>query len=161
VISSWSTEAARDLNFILSTQAADGAFRLGNICGESNNFMAGILGSVLILYYENIARDPRILSTIRSNMRFMRTTQWRPTDQVFNYFSGPCDVGGPTPAWDLNGLFLESFGWLAREDSDRSLLTFADSVMAGLTARTWMNGSKQFSQAYAMSWRYLWYRENF
>lgn len=157
----WRAAARIDLGRILSTQAADGAYRFGNICNESNNFMSAMLSSVLISYHSYVDADARIPTAIERNMDWMRRTQWRPADQVFNYYSGQCTDGGPSAAGDLNGFFMESLGWLATYTGDRLWIDFGDAVLKGVVEKTWMTPSKMFNQAYHLSWRYHWHRARF
>jgi hypothetical protein len=70
-------------------------------------------------------------------------------------------VGGPTPAGDLNGLLISSYGWLYLHTGDPKWRTRGDAILAGLVAPRWASnytGSKQFNQAYTSSFKYLAYR---
>jgi hypothetical protein len=158
-VQDWKLGARSDLDIVLSSQAADGAFRWSAICGQSSNFMTGMLLSVLVSYTATIEDDPTVETAVIRAASFLRDSQWLPTDKAFRYYSGTCATGGPYAAPDLNGFFLEPLGWLAYRTQDRRWIELADEVLEGAVERTFMNGSKQFNQAYKLSWRYLWYRE--
>ena len=130
--------------------------------------MVGMLNDVLIEYYRDFEPDPRIPASIAAANEYLWTTQWLAADQAFKYASVACspnpfgtNVGGPSPAGDLNGLLISSFGWLAQHTGDPKWRTRGDAIMAGLVSTRWgqyYTGSKQFNQAFAESYRYLAWR---
>lgn len=155
----WSGQAGDDLGWILQTQTADGSFVFKIQCGLSSNFMSGMLSSVLIQYAEFIAPDARILPAVQRFQDWLWDTQWLPDGQVYNYYSGACpDHGDAVPATDLNGFYLEAYGWLAGRTGDSKYLQRGDATFAGSVARAWLTNPKVFNQAYQFSWRYLSYR---
>jgi hypothetical protein len=156
-VADWAAGARQDLGWILTTQDPAGPFLFQNICGASSNFMTGLLTSVFVLYYEHLDRDPRIPDAIRRFQDWLWDTQWRPADQVYNYYSLQCETGGPTPGWDLNGLFLEAYGWLYAQTGDAKYLERGDATFAGLVAKTWFQNTKMYNQAFQSSWRYFGY----
>ena len=166
--SEWPTRLRDILNKILSTQNADGSFSWIQICGGQLNYMVGMLNDVLIEYYRDFEADPRIPGAIERANEYLWTTQWIQTSKAFKYASVACSpnqfgtiVGGPTPAGDLNGLFIASFGWLYNHTGDPKWKTRGDEVMAGLVLPVWAGSygsSKQFTQAFAESYRYLGWR---
>lgn len=159
-VTNWEAGAREDLGWILGTQTAEGPFLFKATCGFSNNFMAGLLSVAFIDYFEHIEADPRVLQAVSRVMDWLWRTQWRPSDQVFNYYSGVCPVdGGPDPAWDLNGLYLQPFGWLGKRTGDPQWFARGDAIWAGMVAKTWLVQTKQFNQMYWTSWRYLGYRQ--
>ena len=166
--SEWPTRLRDMLNKILSTQNANGSFSWIQICGGQLNYMVGMLNDVLIEYYRDFEPDPRIPGAIERANEYLWTTQWIQTSKAFKYASVPCspnpfgtNVGGPTPAGDLNGLFIASYGWLYNRTGDPKWKTRGDEIMAGLVLPVWAGSygsSKQFTQAFAESYRYLGWR---
>ena len=67
-------------------------------------------------------------------------------------------MGDTGPAGDLNGLMVTPFAWLARVTGEAKYHGQGDAVFAGLVRNAYLPGSKQFNQAYALSYRYLGYR---
>ncbi|MDX2207615.1 MAG: hypothetical protein SFU57_08250 [Gemmatimonadales bacterium] len=158
-VTNWSAQASDDLGWILQTQAANGSFVFNSQCGQSSNFMTGMLTSVLIQYAEQIAPDARILPAVQRFQDWLWDTQWRPAEQVYNYYSGGCPgEGDATPASDLNGFYLEAYGWLYARTGDSKYLQRGDATFAGSVTKTWFNSPKMFNQAFQFSWRYLGYR---
>jgi hypothetical protein len=166
--STWPTRLRDILTKILSTQKPDGSYSWVQICGGQLNYMVGLLNDVLIEYYRDFEADPRIPGAIERANEHLWSTEWLPADQAFKYASVPCspnpfgkNVGGPTPAGDLNGLLIASFGWLYQRTGDPKWKTRGDDIMAGLVSARWASnytGSKQFNQAFAESYRYLGWR---
>jgi hypothetical protein len=164
----WPTRLRDLLNKILSVQRADGSYPWVQICGGQLNYMVGMLNDVLIEYYRDFEADPRIPAAVEKANEYLWTKQWLPADQAFKYASVNCSpnqfgrsVGGMTPAGDLNGLIIGSFGWLYQQTGDPKWRTRGDAIFAGLVAPRWVSnytGSKQFNQAYTASFRYLAYR---
>jgi uncharacterized protein YjdB len=164
----WPTRLRYMLDKILSTQNANGSWSWVQICGGQLNYMVGLLNDVLIEYYRDFEPDPRIPVAIEKANEYLWTTQWRPADGAFNYASVPCspnpfgkNVGGPTPAGDLNGLLIASYGWLSNHTGDPKWRTRGDAIMAGMLQFRWYSafiGSKQFNQGFAESYRYLGWR---
>lgn len=162
-------ELLRDaLNQTLSTQQADGSYSWSQVCGGQLNYMVGMLNDVLIEYYRDFEQDPRIPVAIEKANEYLWTTQWMPAAKAFKYASVKCapnpsgrNIGGPTPAGDLNGLLISSFGWLYHTTGDMKWRTRGDAIMAGLVEPRWASAygsAKQFNQAFAESYRYLGWR---
>jgi hypothetical protein len=159
VISDWVASARADLSLILSTQGTDGSYRFVIQCGQSSNFMTGMLNSVYVQYYETFEPDNRLPGAIRKSLDWLWTTQWRSSALAFNYYSGSCpNIGDATPAADLNGLFLESWGWYYRLSGDAQYRSQGDLILQGGVQGAWVANPKQFNQHYMYSWRYLAYR---
>lgn len=158
-VSNWSDQARDDLGWILQTQTPEGSFVFNIQCGQSSNFMSGMLMSVLIEYAEFMSPDGRILPAVQRFQDWLWDTQWRPEAQVYKYYSGFCpDHGDVTPATDLNGFYLEAFGWLYARTGDSKYLQRGDATFAGLVAKTWFTNTKMYNQGFRLSWRYLGYR---
>ena len=159
VIQDWVEAARADLPLILSTQTPEGSYRFPSSCYESSNFMAGLLNDALLLYYEVIEPDNRIESAVRKSIDWLWATQWQSSKLTFNYYSGLCEgKGSTTPSPDLNGFFLEAWGWMYRRTGDQNFREQADLILQGGVQGAWLYGPKQFNEHYHHSWRYLWYR---
>lgn len=159
-VTNWSAQAGDDLGWILQTQQPNGSFGFNIQCGQSSNFMTGMLSSVLIQYAEYVDSDSRILPAVVKFQDWLWDTQWRPEGQVYNYYSGFCqDHGDAVPANDLNGFYIEAYGWLYARTGDAKYRQRGDASFAGMVAKTWFTNTKMFNQAFQFSWRYLSYRD--
>jgi hypothetical protein len=148
--------AVIDLGRILSTQSADGAYRWRAICGQSSNFMTGLLNGALAQYHRQYIEDPRIPAAIAKSYTWLRSTQWIAAQKTFQYYSGACAPYGDTsPGWDLNGLFLDGLAFLYTATKDPAWRAFGDAVFHGGVTNTFMDGPKQFNQQYQDSFRWL------
>jgi hypothetical protein len=160
-VSDWRAAASQDVRDVLSIQGADGTWRYAANCGQSSNFMSGLVAQALIQYGEVTGDVARIREPVRRFASWLWTTQWQPGEQSFNYYSGRCVssqgqvIGDTYAGTDLNGFFLEMYGWLWKQTNDPVHVQRGDAVMQGMLARTWFAGSKQFNQAFRTSWRYL------
>jgi len=164
----WPATLRDMLNKILSVQRPNGSYSWVQICGGQLNYMVGMLNDVLIDYYRDFEPDPRIPAAVERANEYLWTTQWKQGSQAFSYASVNCapnkfgtNVGGTEPAGDLNGLMVDSFGWLYQQTGDPKWRTRGDAIFAGIVAPRWASnysGSKQFNQAYTSSFRYLAYR---
>jgi hypothetical protein len=160
--SAWATLLPGVLDAILSSQDYRGAYRFtrqDNQCGHNKPFMVGLLNDALIEYYTEFRADPRIPTAIRKSVDYMWANDWDDAAQSFVYLDGPCNGDGVAPAPDLNNLIVNGFGWVYRRTGDRAYLDRAERIFAGAVAKAWLEGSKQFNQQYASSFRYLAYRE--
>jgi hypothetical protein len=154
---SWKEKAAEALNRILSAQSPDGAWRDAEHCSFAKPFMDALLTDVLILYYQRIERDPRIPQAIQRTLDYNWANSWLPADQSFKYLEGPCAEGtGPSP--DLNLFQVHSFGWMYAHSGNKTYRDRAEQIFAGGVGRSYLQGSKQFNQAYASSFRYFMFR---
>jgi len=156
---SWAEHLPLMLAQILRPQDVSGAFLWGGYCNTSINYMSGLLNDVLIRYDARFNADPRIEASIRANADWLWNTQWRP-DGSFNYQSAFCqrNKSGPNASWDLNNLFVSTFGWLYFRTGDRKYLTAADQIFSNGVRRAVLSGTKQFNQQFTTSYHYLWYR---
>jgi hypothetical protein len=160
--SAWATVLPQALDDILSSQDDRGAYRFirqDNQCGHNKPFMVGLLNDALIKYYTEFRADPRIPVAVRKSVDYMWANDWDDTAQSFVYLDGPCAGNDVAPAPDLNNLIVNGFGWVYRRTGDRVYLDRAERIFAGAVAKAWLEGSKQFNQQYASSFRYLAYRE--
>jgi len=152
----WAALLDDGLTRVLGTQRADGSYRFTQLCGESLNYMTGLLNDVLIKYYTYYKPDTRIPPAIRRSVDFLWDTQWLPSAQTFKYLSGPCaGVGDATPAPDLNNLMVTGFGWTYRQTGDAAYRDRAEQIFAGGVNGAFLSGTKQFNEEYTASFRYL------
>jgi len=158
-ITNWAAAARVDLGLILSTQTAEGSYRFLGQCNQSSNFMTGLLNDAYVQYYENFEPDARIPAAIKKSIDWLWNTQWSTSAKAFNYYSGTCpNIGDATPTADLNGMFLEAWGWYYRHSGDAAYRNQAEQILQGGVNGAWLQATKQYNQHYAHSWRYLWYR---
>lgn len=162
-VTDWAAAARVDLPMILSTQTAEGSYRFFSQCGESSNFMSALLNDAYVMYYDHFEADSRIPVAIQKSLDWLWSTQWKPSAMAFNYYSAACTTpsgggGGSTPSADLNGLYLEAWGWLYHHTGNAAYRNQAEQILQGGVQGTWVQGTKQFNQEYFHSWRYLWYR---
>jgi len=158
-VQDWMGQARQDLGWILQTQTENGSFVFLSSCGHSANFMTGMLTSALIDYYEQVEADARIPVVVAKFQNWLWDTQWRPEAVTYNYFSGFCaGKGDAEPAGDLNGFYLEAYGWLYQQSGDPKYRERGDATFSGLVDKTWFTQPKMFNQAFQFSWRYLAYR---
>lgn len=157
----WAAKLDAGLDAILPQQSPDGAWRYPvNTCDLSLNYMGAMLADALIRVYETYRPDPRIPAVVSRTADFL-WTQWRAGDAVpsFNYYEALCanqhGTGGPTATPDLTGLYTSTFAWMARQDA--AYIPKADAVLAGTLRGLYPQGSKQFNQAFAYTWRALGY----
>lgn len=152
------------LTRILSTQREDGSYGFQSTCLKSLNYMTGLLNDVFIKLYSYYKADPRIRSAVERSATFLWDTQWLPQAHSFKYVSGGCinpsgmQVGGPSPAPDLNGLFVTTFGWLYQQTGNTTYRARGDAIFAGGVQKAYLTGTKQFNESYSASYRYLRYR---
>jgi hypothetical protein len=151
----FAADARLALNRILSSQSADGAYRLGAHCWQDTPFMNGILNTVFIKYYTYFEADPRIPASIKKNIDFMWSKEWLPGDLSFVYLEGDCPgQGGPGPAPDLNLMISNSYAWYGRYSGDGSYRFKGDQIFNSGVVNTWLDGMKQFNENYHASFHY-------
>ncbi|GJG87961.1 hypothetical protein tb265_31420 [Gemmatimonadetes bacterium T265] len=144
---------------ILATQSADGAYRWPNQCNSDKPFMTGMLNDALIRYYTSFQPDTHIPGAVKKAVDYLWANDWVAGSQGFRYLGAYCSnpnsggTNGPTP--DLNSLIVSGFSFVAKHTGDASYNAKADAVFAGGVASAWLNGPKQFNQAYTASYRYL------
>ncbi len=146
----------------MSVQRPDGSMGWPATCGQSLNFMLGLLNDQLISVHTHFKPDTAILRFVKRSTDYLWSTQWVDAQQSFKYLSGRCaknaqgeDVGGAVPSPDLNLLFVTSFGWLYQQTGDVKYRQWGDRVFAGGVKGAYLQGSKQFNESYTSSYRYL------
>jgi hypothetical protein len=156
----WALELRRALPLILSTQDADGAWRLSD-CGDGgpravHPFVMGLLLDALTRYHDQFEADPRILPAVKRGADYLWAADWVSTSNAFKYVERVCpSEGGPTPAPDLNNLILPAYAWLYARTGDATYRTRAVAIFTGAINGAWLSPTKQFNQVYSSSWRAL------
>lgn len=151
--------AGQALDAILSSQRPNGSYTYRNLCDGQYNFMTGLLNDVLIRYYTELERDPRITSAVGKSLDFLWDTQWVGSAGGFKYASAPCPgKAGTAPSPDLNLLIVNGFGWYARQSGGEEYRQRGDIIFENGVRRAYLRGRKQFNENYALSYRYLYYR---
>jgi hypothetical protein len=120
--------------------------------------MEGLINDTLVDYYLGFEKDPRIITAVKRNIDALWDLTWVEAGQAFRYNSKPCvgeGAGSDVPAPDLNGLLLEGFGFVYAMTDDPVYKERGDKVLAGGTANAYLDGQKQFNQAYTASYNYL------
>jgi hypothetical protein len=155
----WSQRLDTAVSALVNYSEATGRYVTGpEWCGGQANFMIGVLHDALIQAHTYYRADPRIVAAVRRGVDYQWATQWRADAGAFQYVNLTCGGNTTDPAGDVNGLLVAPFGWLARVTGNAAYRSAGDAVFTVLTRNTWLGGSKQFNQAYALSYRYLGYR---
>ena len=164
----WAQKAKVVLDKILAVQNADGSYRDITSGGAEKPFMDGLLNDALILYYQFVAQDPRILSAVKRNIDYNWTNVWlghRENSQSFAYYewsyTAPQDPnwsGGRYAAGDLNLMMVNAFGWVYSMTGDVAYRDRGNLIFKGGIDLGYVEGSKQFNQMYHGSWRFIAYR---
>ncbi len=159
----WARLLRLALERILSSQSPEGAYRFKQIqCGYNLPFMVGILNDALIQYHDQFEASPRILAAVKQALDYLWDKNWDPKAQAFVYLEGSCldnEDNSTDPAPDLNNLIVSGFGWVYRQTGDKTYRDRGDAVLAGAVKGAWLEGSKQFNQAYTTSYKYAAFRK--
>jgi uncharacterized protein YjdB len=164
----WAEKAKIALDLILQAQNPDGSYRDVTSGGAEKPFMDGLLNDALILYYQFVAQDSRILSAVKRNLDYNWANVWlghRENSPTFAYYewsyTSPVDpnwAGGRYPAGDLNLMMVNAFGWVYSMTGDVAYRDRGNQVFKGGVDLGYVEGSKQFNQMYHGSWRFIGYR---
>lgn len=159
----WVSVSTQYKNAAIRAQNSDGSYSYpGGWNGGQGNFMVGLVNSALIKYYERIAADTSIVTSIRKSADYLWTTQWLPAAGAFQYASKELtpDPGFPwnSAAPDLNMLLVNSFAWVGNQLRSTVYRDRADVIARGAIDGAWLGGSKQFNQQFYDSHHYLYYR---
>jgi hypothetical protein len=159
----WESLLRMALGRILVSQSPDGAYRFQQIqCGYNLPFMVGLLNDALIQYHDQFEADPRILPAVKRSLDYLWSRNWDAKAQAFVYLEGPCqdnEDNNTGPAPDLNNLTLSGFGWVYWQTGDTIYRNRGDAILAGAVKGAWLDGSKQFNQAYTTSYKYAAFRK--
>jgi len=160
----WAAELRRALPLILSTQDADGAWRMSD-CGDGgpravHPFTTGLLLDALTRYYDIFEADPRIVTAVKKGADYLWANDWIPASAAFKYVERVCPAeGGPSAAPDLNNLIVNGYAWVYKQTGDATYKQRADAIFGGAVAGAWLSPTKQFNQVYSSSFRYLAFRK--
>jgi uncharacterized protein YjdB len=164
----WAEKAKVALDLVLGFQNADGSYRDEQSGGAEKPFMDGLLNDALILYYQFVAPDPRIPSAVKRNLDYNWANTWlghtenSPTFAYYEWnYTSPTNsswAGSRTPAGDLNLMMVNAFGWVYAMTGDAAYRDRGNQVFKGGVDLGYVQGSKQFNQSYAGSWRFVGYR---
>jgi hypothetical protein len=117
-------------------------------------FMFGLTSEALILYYEEIEQDPRIIEKLKLAASTCWTLAWRPAEEGFFYRADSPSAGAP----DLNMLIAPAYAWLYKKTGDLSYRAQADLIFAGGVRGAWLAGAKQYNQSYRWAFDYVGWR---
>ena len=168
VAGTWAEKAKGALDKILSIQNADGSYRDEQSGGAEKPFMDALVNDALILYYQFVSPDSRILSAVKRNLDYNWANTWlghKENSQSFAYYewsyTSPVDpnwAGGRYAAGDLNNMMVNAFGWVYSMTGDAAYRDRGHTVFQGGIALGYVQGTKQFNQQYHGSWRFIGYR---
>ncbi|MBK9408443.1 MAG: hypothetical protein IPN47_10405 [Gemmatimonadetes bacterium] len=158
---SWATHLPLMLTQILKAQQPSGAFLWNGWCGTSLNYMNGLLNDVMIRYFQRFQADGRILTSVKANADWLWATQWRPTGGSFNYQSAFCarNNSGPSASGDLDLLYVTTYSWLYQQTGNTTYRTTADLIFTEGVRQTYLSGTKQFNEAFTLSYKHLAFRQ--
>jgi hypothetical protein len=147
----WAEKATAIVEQIVKAQGADGAFRDVTSGGAAKPFMDGLLNTALILYYQLVTPDPRIVTLIRRQLDYSYTNVWLGTS--FAYYewaytdpSNPDWSGGRYPAPDLNLLMIHGFAFVCERTGVTSYCDKGRTVFAGGVAGAYLDSPKHLNQ---------------
>jgi hypothetical protein len=141
--------------------------------GESaqKQFMAGMLWTAMIRYYDEFDQDARIPVWLKQSLDWTWDTTWDAGQKGFMYVSSYINDGNTdTPEPCLNALLLPGYAWFYRFSGDATYRTRYDAILAGLRDNpkesctgNWMSGAvwgvKQFDQAFYRVFNSFFYRK--
>ncbi len=117
-------------------------------------FMCGLVAEALIMYWEYVSEDARIVSQLELAADWMWANAWISDSSAFYYRS--TDSTNPSP--DLNLMIAPIYSWLYLQTGDTAYRDRGDQIFAGGVENAWLSGSKQFNQNYRWSFNYLKWR---
>jgi hypothetical protein len=120
-------------------------------------FMFALTAEVLISY-EEITNDPRILPALTLGANWIWDNCWLPDQEAFKYTDRVVPSGGTEPAPDLNLLIAPIYAWLWHQTGDATYRDRADKIFVGGVKGAWLVGAKQFNENYSTSFDYVRWR---
>lgn len=117
-------------------------------------FMFGLTCEALISYYEQVEKDPHILSAIQMGLDACWKRAWIEEKQAFFYRADNPAGAAAT----LNLLVAPAFAWVYLQTGDTTWRDRGDKVFAGGVRDSYLEGGKQFSQNYRWSFDYVKWR---
>jgi hypothetical protein len=146
------------LNFILPAQSTDGGWRVQIACGQTMNYMDGMLMDVFIDLHDNYRADPRLVAAVRKSADYL-WTQYQVAAGGMKYLSAPCaNVGGTEVVPVLNNLAVNAFAWSYARGAGSIYRDRADQMFVGAVNGMTPTNGKEFNQLYNTAYRYLAYR---
>jgi hypothetical protein len=143
---------------ILPAQGADGGYRLQIACGQTMNYMDGMLADVFIDLHDNYRADPRLAAAVRKSADYL-WTQFDAAGGGMKYLSAPCtNVGGTEVIPVLNNLAVNAFAWSYARGAGSVYRDRADQMFAGAINGATPTNGKEFNQLFNTAYRYLGYR---
>jgi hypothetical protein len=147
----WAERATALVEQIVKAQSMDGSFRDVTSGGAAKPFMDGLLNTALILYYDLVTPDPRIVGLIRRQLDYSYVNVW--LGSSFGYYewaytdpSNPDWSGGRYPAPDLNLLIVHGFAFVCERTGVASYCDKGRAVFAGGVAGAYMDSGKHLNQ---------------
>lgn len=119
--------------------------------GGQYNWMVALLCQRFAQVYDVFSQDPRIVSWVENRLQYIWETQQivDPTwGWSFNYANKQGPDGGPYPAPDLTGLYLDSFGWLAARSGNPDHADRFRFLLDNYAGNVNVDGSKQTNQGF-------------
>jgi chitodextrinase len=113
-------------------------------------FMFGLTAEALILYYEEVSPDPRILPAIEKGLNYIWAQAWLPADECFWYRRDDA-----APGDDLNMLIAPAYAWAWKQTGNDTYRDRGDLVFAGGVKRAYLANGKQFNQSYRWSFEFV------
>jgi hypothetical protein len=127
-------------------------------------FMVGLTAEALIMYYNQVSQDPRILTMLTTAADYLWANVWDNGSQSFFYsdraYTWQGNSGDRTPAPDLNNLIAPLYAWIYLKTGNTSYRDKADTIFIGGVngAAVYWNG-KIFNQNYRWTFDYLRWRQ--
>jgi hypothetical protein len=147
------------LTATLAAQRADGGYPTLSACGQTMNYMDGMLADVLIQLHERYRADPRIVTAVRKSADYL-WTQYRAESGGMQYISADCvNVGARDDIFPvLNNLAVNAFSWSYAKGAGLVYRDRADQLFANAAQRMSPTNGKEFNQLFNTAYRHLAYR---
>jgi hypothetical protein len=147
-----------------------------------SNFMNAMIMDALITVYDHVEPDPRIPATVKRNLDYLRSSQWRgrggngmqltkaEPSPSFNYYDVQvAGSGSPSNGQvDLNGFFVNVFAWYGRHSGNDAYMEIARQAFATLAGgrhdgavNPWFRergADKQFNETFQKAWQMAGYQ---
>lgn len=116
-----------------STNPSDGA-NPPNVAW-SNLFMTGLMTEAWI-FYDRVIGDGRVPDAVKAYADWMMAKQWYPAEQAFAYSNAtivwPNGTAARYPEPGLNGMYLNTWGYLAAKTKDAKYVAQMNQIISGL-----------------------------
>lgn len=156
----WAEKSKFVLDAILSMQYPDGSYRDETSGGAEKPFMDGLLNDALILYYQLVSPDPRILGAIKRNLDYNWANTWLGTSFAYYewQYCSPVDAnwcGGRYQAADLNLMMVNGFAWVYAQTRDVTYRDRGREIFKAGVELAYMDSGKHLNQQGTSSFRAL------